>query len=471
MKTAIIIYAYKDIFLDTSIAQLREKTEHDDYEIVICADDGLSRSYDGTKVLVSNQIGRAKSFNAAVEQTDADILIFMRAPIKVGDMWLNVISEFLLNHPNSIVAPTVHTLDVTSWSSESNRYQNTSLDIYLNPLELRSANSDFSPIITSYCMIMKKRHFLAIGKFDEGMENGYGEDIEISIRNLALGNMNYVSKKSIVACEFTNDASKQTPHNKSRIIETWFKHKSSILYYALGHKDQNTCSLSSLLEYTTKAKVDSRTLVNKYFPAIGPINDLRNIADGKRLAIIAPGRSLDYINKSDILSHDIIIGVDYAAMLVKCDYAITDSVTYLAELMTKYQNDQFILPRELENRLASAYVRTSEITDCEYQYDRLHRGVAPDSPLPPFIDFEDQTLVAIHVALFMRPKSITLYGYDDQLIGGVSHTTDGGWYGDGKLLPNTESTSKRLAYIALGASALSRLAIRDKIPIIKVCHL
>ncbi len=475
MSATVIVYAYKNEFLDKSIDNLLDYTASDNLDkIIICIDkEDLEFARNDVTVIRTNGLGRAKCFNRAVAESKSDHIVFLRAPFKLSNDWLTTLLAEVSKFDQCIISPIVYTLDTSLWCAENRRYKHTTIRWDLNTYQTKESNSNITPITTSYCMLMSKNHFLDINGFDDGMNAGYGEDVELSIKNLSLGGTNIICTKTHIASEFEIDASPHTIKNKMRIAEMWFKSQTSHIYDALNISASNidTGRYNNYLNIVDKITNRTDDLIKKYFPHLGDIFRLRSIAFGKKMAIVSTSKSLDYINKSEISNHDIIIGIDHAALLLECDYVITDSVIKLADIKTRYSNDKLILPKELENRMLGEYVNTNDVIDVKYQFEYDQKSYIPILAYPPFCDYDNITLTAIHIALFMSPKSITLYGYDTHLIDGKSHMEQGGYYHDGKLLPNTEATQKQFAFCELGLASLSNLAIKLKIPIIKVSHL
>jgi len=90
---------------------------------------------------------------------------------------------------------------------------------------------------------------------------------------------------------------------------------------------------------------------------------------------------------------------------------------------------------------------------------------------PPFVDIDNIAVTAINLALFMRPCLINLYGYDTRLLSGRSHTSIGGYYQDGYVLNDSESTDNKYKFEDHVMRIIGDVAIKSDIPIIRVNHL
>lgn len=465
---SLIIHASRKEYLKETIDNIVDNTDLANISIIIAVAGDFEFIDDRVITMKCPKMGRSKAFNDAIISRKADFNILMRSPCKVSHDWLNKLLQSSKLHPLSLITPIVHTLDSTYWSSETSRYKSTTIGLDLN-LHERPNNGITTAIVTSYCMLITRQLYNAIGPFDEEIEEGYGEDVEYSLRNLAAGNTNIINNNVSISSEFSVERSSAMTRNKVRICERWLKYRSDKIYdYLKVDADKiNVGKLPPIPDYY----LNSRHLIERHFSHLGEFFDLHNIAHGKTLAIVAPGVSLDYVSISDIMRSDLIVGVDGAALIINCDYVYTDSVQMIARLQEKYQNDKLLLPDVVENRMTGEYVCTDEILRNKFRFERNRKGIKPSDVYPPFCNMNDATLTAIHIALFMGPRKIIVYGFDTHLVGGKSHTDRCDMYGDGKLLPDTESTQKHFAYAELGASYLSMIAVRVGIPITKVSHL
>lgn len=469
MSTSIFLYAYSNRLLNKSIESIEDHTPPD-VKIIVCQDADFNIS---NELIVSKTdgVGRARAWNQAVAQDESDTLIFMRAPVKVSEGWMEELLALL--DDKSIVSPRIYMLDTALWSSEPNCYHNVSMRWDLEPYAKNGTHSGGkSPLLTSYCIALKRSWFDSLGRFDDGMLPGRGEDIEFTLRNGLMGGSNKITQLSSVACDFEVDASPNTINNKARIAGVWLNRYANRVYDSLNLDATavKTGKINRLESLKEKCLYSIDWWVKHNIPELDEIYNLRNIANGKRVAIVAPGASIDYINSSTITSNDIIIGIDYAGLLYDCDYVMTDSVLILADLKTRYKSERFILPMELENRVAGSYVRTSDVTDVKYQYEKLPRNAIPSSASPPLCDFDQVTLSAVHLSLFLNPKTTMIFGFENGLTGGRSHTTRSEFYNDGYIYEDTESTKKLYAFNNHCLDHLGKLANNLKIPLIRINH-
>lgn len=471
MDSIIYLYAYSVNMLTETINEIIDNTIMKKTKIILCKDADFEFEHEDVTIYETNRVGRAKAWQIAFDNTDSEVCVFMRAPVKVSCDWFQRLSKHLSD--NNIITPNVHALDTQLWTAEPNCFTSVSMRWDLDHYDKRNRTTGvITPLVTSYCLMIKRSWLNKIGGWDTEMLPGRGEDTEISIRNSLMGGANVICDSAQVSVDFEIDASPETINNKARIASVWFGKYSSRIANKLNIDISQinigkTNRLNALKEMCVH---DINWWIKTHIPECDQIYDLQNIALGKRIVIVAPGKSIDYIPNYYISDHDIIIGIDYAGLIYDCDYVITDSVIVLAELKTKYKNDNFILPRELENRMAGAYIQTTEIADIKYQFERLPKNAIPTSIEPPICDFDTNALTAIHMALFMRPKSITLVGQDNGLINGKSHTERSDFYNKGEIWPDTEATRRMYTFNEHCLSILSRLASEQKIPLIRINH-
>lgn len=473
MPTSIIIYATNATYLDRTIDGILDNTPSDLIdEIIICNDSGFEYARDGVRIITSTNIGRAKAWNIAIAQAIGNTLIFIKSAVKFGPDWLQPILEILKEEPAALVTPVIHTLDTTLWASESSRWRRFGWRWDLELYDRQSYARPDSPAISSNCIAVNKEWFIEIGQFDDGMVAGAGEDIELSIRNWLLGGHIFVADDSLISCAQEVNSGFGTKNNHARIVEVWLQ-KYAYLYYNLkGIKpsDINTGRLHNLLKIRDKQKRSIEWYLSTYLPELYGIYSLKDTATDKRIAIVGSGASLDYIDNGYINVFDIIIGVDYAAKLFDCDYVISDSVTVITELRAKYEASKFVLPMVIENRIAGEFTSTSEIINGAYQFEYDARGSLPRDVNPPFCNFDNIMLAAVHFALFLNPTQITLFGFDNKLIGGRSHTTKISHYEDGKILSDTDSVRRNFAVYEYCLDHLGKIGCANSIPIMRIAH-
>jgi polypeptide N-acetylgalactosaminyltransferase len=466
-----IIYATDLKYLDKTIDGLLDRTPSID-EIIVCDDAGLGYTRTGVRVLTTDKVGRAKAWNAAAEQATGKTLIFLKDKTKVSDDWTLPLLKALQEEPQSLVSPVVHTLDLGLWMTEASRWRRFGWRWDLNLYDRTYTGRDESPAVSSYCIAVAKDWFNYLGGFDQGMQLGSGEDIEISLRSWLLGGSCRVCDDSTISVALEIDYGQQTLSNLARIAEAWFPGKAGYFYAARGLKPEalNVGRLSNLTRLAEKQKRPFEWFLGMKQPELFGIYDLKASAKGKSVAVVAPGPSLDVINPAMILRHDVVIGVDYVAKMFDCDFVFTDAVHVLAELRGKYQDNRFVVPVALQDRTAGKFVAASEVVPTAQQFELGQSGAGSSSLDPPLANFDSLALAAIHFALFLEPASVTVFGFDNKIIGGKSHTSKIDHYDDGRLWPDTDSTRRRFAFYEFGLDQLGRLAHAAGIPLLRVSH-
>lgn len=473
MPTSIIIYTTNVTYLDKTIDGILDNTPSNlIQEIIVCNDGGQEYNRDDISVINSSNIGKAKAWNLAFAKAIGETIVFIKGTTKVGSDWLQPILEILKEEPSALVTPVVHLLDTVLWSSESNRWKRFGWrwDLELYDRIASVARPD-SPAISSNCIAVNKNWFAEIGQFDDGMVNGSGEDLELSIRNWLLGGHIFVADESTIACA-QEIHGPGTRNNQARIAEVWLPKYAYLFYGLKGIKpsDINTGRLDDLLKLRDKQTRTIEWYLSIYMPELYGIYALKNVATKKRVAIVGSGPSLDYIDNGYINAFDIIIGVEHAAKLFDCDYVISDSITVITELRAKYAPSKFVLPMVITNRIVGELIPTSEVMHGAYQFESGVKGTLPNDVNPPFCDVNNILLTAIHFALFLNPVQITIFGCDNKFIGGRSHTTKIAHYEDGKVLFDTDSTRKNMAFYEYCLSRLGELGNISGIPILRLAH-
>lgn len=467
MKISIIIYANDLKYLKQTINSILNNI-HQSFlaEIIICNDTGIPHSDNTNKVLNTNFIGYAKACNAATRIATGSHYVFIKSKTKFSPDWANSILKTLRDNPESLVSPIVHTLDLNYWSTEASRWRRFGWRWDLNIYD-KSNNSNESPTISTYCIACRSDWFNKLGGFDDNMQYGAGPDIEISLRCWLFGGKVLIDDNTYIAVGIDQD--KPSIDNLSRIIEVWMPKYSHLFYENLQHTKHNTGKLDNLINLQHHQVKTIEWFINKLQPELGKIYELRNQSVNKSIAIVGIGRSIDFIDTNLINRYDIIIGIDYIPQIIQCDFVITESQQVISSLLESYKKEQFITPNAIINTLTNVSVPTNDIIDGNYQYE--HDYITPTSLFQPFIRNDDLMLTAIHLSLFLRPKSITVFGHDTKLIDGKSHTTQINEYNNGDILPDSESTSNKFNKTINNLRILSKLAQSVNIPLLSVSHI
>ncbi len=457
--TSIIIYATDDKYLNKTIDGIIDKTANL-REIIVCNDAQLTYNRSGVKIVSTNKIGRAKAWNNAANIAIGDDLIFIKDKTKVSDGWTNSIINVLDNKYNCIASPVVHTLDLGLWSTESSRWRRFGWRWDLNLYDRHFVNRNESPSVSSYCIAITKKWFDEIGGFDNGMDIGSGEDIEISVRSWLFGGSVEMVDDSIIAVALEIDCSSTTINNFARIIEAWFPTYSSHFYNSrnLQSNQVNVGRLDNLLKLQSKLKKSPEWFLNTKQPELFSMYGLAGSAAGKSIAIVGTGPSLDLINPALINRHDIIISIDYIGMLFDCDFVMADTVHVVTELKKKYADNKFIVPIALQDQASGSYVAAAEVVPAAQQFEMVPNNTITSSTDLPLCNLDNLILTAVHFALFLKPSSVYVFGCDNKIINGKSHTSKIEYYDDGKLFADNEATKRQFALCEFGLDQLGKIA-------------
>ena len=469
---SIILYTTDSKYVYRTINEIIDKTPKSLIdEILVCDDSGSGTVFDDTETLSSEQIGRAKAWNIAAKQAKGEELVFLGNPTKLSQDWLPPLLEAVHNEMK-LVTPIVHTLDFNLWASENNRWNRFGwrwdLDLYNRAFfEVKE-----SPTISSYCFVVGKEWFDELGGFDNGMQGGYGEDIELSLRNWLFGGRIETCDDSHVACAIRMDVGQHTVKNLIRIVETWMPKYSSYFYSARGldRNSLNAGRIDNLLKMQSKQKKSIEWFLGSLQPELLGVYPLKGSAIGKTIAIVGPGPSLDMVNPSWVNRYDIVIGVDYMGLLFDCDYVMTDEAHVVVELRKNYSEKKFVVPINLTNRAAGKFSPAADIVPGSVQFEQAPVGNIVSDMGPPFCNFENLVHTAVHFALYLGPTEISLFGCDNKIIDGRSHSAKIEYYDDGYLWPDSESIRRKFAFFEHGLDQLGRLALANKIPLIRVSH-
>ena len=465
---SIIIYCYNNEHIQHTIDGILNTVPADLLSEILICNDGAGEINSQFDELTSNKrIGRAKSWNKAINKTSSDTLIFINQCSKFSDSWVFDVIKELDENPNSIVSPAGHKLNTQLWSSNGNKVESYKIDWGLTPIE----SNDVETILAiPACFAIKKDRLLEIGGFDNGMEHGAGVITDISLKNILLGGNVKILKSCSVSSESVpcQPNHKNTIANNARIAETWLD-EYAYRYYDFIEIDKNaidTGSIAACLDLKQQQQYDIKWLVSKYIPGLSKIYDLQNIANNKSIAIICDGPSIDSIDKNLIFRNHLVIGIDYMGLHYDCDYVITLAANVVNDLLEKYSSDQIIVPNMMYS--GSGMDLASHIDDGLTQFDIDEEGSLPEKIRPPFCNFKSPVHCAVHIAAFMGADNIVLYGSDNKIIDDKSHTTKIEFYNNGRYWANNENTSKIFTFYEQGLDSLGKLLIKNNIKLLRM---
>lgn len=438
-------------------------------DIFICNTDNTIRDPNGSILGSSDKSNRANLWNAAADLASGSELVFIGRPTKFSKDWVKpLLAE--VKSENRVSSPRIHTLDLNLWSSENNHWSRFGWRWDLDLHSRLKTQTKESPAISSYCMAISKGWFNDIGQFDSGMQDGYGEDIELSLRSWLFGGSCTVCDDSSIASAIRPDHGSRTIQNLTRIIQAWMPNHSTDFKLARNIGDIDCGRIDNLLQLQKYQKKSVDWFLKSLQPDLLGVYRLRNSAYGKSVAIISPGVSIDMINPSLINRHDIIIGVDYMGMLYDCDYIMTSTAHVIIELRKKYDDEKFVLPLTINNRASGRYDSASAIAPNSIQFELAHRDDEISKVGPPFCDYENMTLTATHFALCLNPNDITIYGCDNKIIQGKSHSSRIEYYNNGEMFSDSDSTKRRFIAYETGLSILGKLASEVGVKLFRYNH-
>jgi len=466
---SIIIYCYNNEHIQYTIDGILNTVPTDILsEILICNDGaGEINLSEYNQIINDKRMGRAKSWNKAINKTSSDTLIFINQCSKFSDSWVFDVIKELDENPNSIVSPAGHKLNTQLWSSNGNKVKSYKMNWDLIPIE---SNSDKTMLANPTCFAIKKDRLLEIGGFDDNMKHGAGVITDISLKNILLGG----DVKMLKSCSVSSESVPYQPNhnntivNNARITETWldeYAHR----FYDFIEIDQNTIDIGNIavcLDLKKQQQHDIKWLISKYIPELGRIYDLQNIANAKSIAIICDGPSIDSIDKNLIFRNHLVIGIDYMGLHYDCDYVITLATNVVNDLLKKYPSNRILVPDVMYS--GGGMCLASSINDDLTQFTMAEEGLSPEKIHPPFCNFKSPVHCAAHIAAFMGADNIMLYGSDNKIIDDKSHTTKIDFYNDGHYWPNNENTSKVFTFYEQGLDSLGKLLIKNNIKLLRM---
>lgn len=462
-----VIYLDDNKHIDQTIDDLVDKTPKPLIDqIIVCDDNNVGYKREDITVLTTNNIGRASAWNNAARGIQNKQIVFLSQATKFSDRWLEPIHKILNEHRTAIVSPIIHRLDTNLWSMDNKCIARFGWRWDLKQYD-RLAKTSYSPSVSHHCLAVNKSHLTDLGGFDDNMKLGDGESLELSIRNWLFGGTVEIVESRIASFV----AEKECLDNLGRIAEVWFPAFASNFYRARNilPSDLNVGSLTNLTDLQEKQKITFDGYLSSQLPELLNIFGLFGTAAGKSVAVVADGPSIDKINPALIYRNDIIISVDYIGLRFESNYVVTSNAEIVTQLRRKYNDNQMVLPIVVESKAVGNLVNASDVAPDAYVYESCGVNDVNFGIMPPFANFGSVVHNAVNFALFLGGNVVTLYGCDNKIIGGKSHSRIK-YYNDGNVWSDTETTRSRFAGFEYGLDRLGKLAEDNGITLLRLNH-
>lgn len=423
--------------------------------------------------ILGDAIGRAKLWNLALESVDSEQVVFLNGPVKFKPGWFHLLKPYI--NELDLISSEICGLDRLHWSFDKVSWNKFGfrwdLDLICKRENINEPTGE-TAVLSAYCIAGKVSRFKAIGGFDGGMKIGQGEDLEISIRNWMMGGKCLVvlGSKIAITPRIAND---NDVANKARIAELWFGKRKQHFYDSLDIKpgDVKAGRLNNLSHLANKFTRTFNWYIEDHQPEIGRLYDLPKWS-GKSVGIVSNGHSIDVIDSATINRHDILIGVDFMGSLFECDYVVTNDVAVVEVISDYYKQKEIMLPVKVTDVNNGRYVHYKDFLPQANVFE-TSSNIMTDSKNanPPFIDYNDNTMYAAQIAMFMKPREIIIYGLDNKIIDGKSHTSKIEYYNGGSVLADNAVTRKHFANVEYGLSRLGIIASKKGISLLRMSHL
>lgn len=368
-----------------------------------------------TSIVSQDVIG---SINEEIINSASDYAVVILGDIKVlsgKDWWKS--DEYVYSIPE-------YELDTFLWQSRGSLI---SAAEFINMSMLKDfSDSNIGSTCSDNVLVVQVDRFRQLGGFDVRYRDSLFT--ELCLRHcVESGSLSHKFNSGRIACRPIRQENKHKVN--SLIAYNYFRKHYEVYKKITGHdfpKDSRYKQVNYDTDQFAKLNFDLK-MYNLYASA-----------EGKNIAVVGPGASLDSVCLDWLHDFDIIIGVDYVATMIECNYCITersDVASYIYN-NSEYCQNQMILPYKLEDRVSGTYT-SSDLFSGAIRYSKSNKHI---SIYPPFIDGTVES-VATHFAIYLRPDSITLFGIDDHIVGESSHTKRVAFYNDGRIWLDSDGIS------------------------------
>ena len=420
-------------------------------------------------VVIRNEMreGLIRSRNTAAAAAKSPIIVSMDPHIKVAPNWLLPIANRLEQRYNCVAVPLTRGLDAPTWMETSSAYAKTGWRWNLDFNWIPDDGSDMAPALAGHCFAFTKQWWEEIGGFDTGMYKWGCENIEFSLRTWLAGGTVEIVRDSVVAHWFKNKFNYEfdtttLEQNKARIAEVWFGDHKKLFYQSIRKKpgDIKFGDISERLAVRDRIqKRPFQWFLDNFLPDLQKIEMLKNRHANARVAVLGAGPSLDLVTKGMLEDFDVVIGVNYNALVFDCDYVVFHDLKPAESVMDakRYLPNQLLIPKKLKTAAGITSVPPpSKFDGCiTFELGPQDNDSCLNNKDQPFFHHASTAHTAIHIAAFIGAKSISLFGCDARLApDGRSHTTLVPQYNKGKYWPVNKDTENYIARINRGYDML-----------------
>jgi len=245
VSIVMVFYDYQFYNLRTTISSILNVDSSRIAEIIIVDDgstlkyimddcDAYVKSLRGVRLIRhKTQIGQLKSRLAGYNEAKSDIVMFLDVTVVVSRGWLEPIIDLLVSFPNIIAMPHYdHILDpvtmdyrhtpinlVASWS------WNLAIRMRLTPDTRILQDSRFitSPAVSGSAFAVRKAFLNSLGSLDEGMEDGGGEYLDLSLKTwFCHGSIMIATCSRVGVTALPHPQTVRTRSNRRHLIQTYF---------------------------------------------------------------------------------------------------------------------------------------------------------------------------------------------------------------------------------------------------------
>lgn len=199
------------------------------HEIVLI-DDG---STDGTRawlatlgapvrvLLNERNSGFAATCNRGAAAAEGEILFFLNNDLELLPGWIEPILEVFAQRPEAGLVGNVQ----LNFSTGAIDHAGIAFDAKGKPVHLTRDDGHYiRPVaaVTGACFAIRAASWRQLGGFDEGYVNG-GEDVDLALRAIDLGHVNYVALRSVVRHHVSASPGRKLrdEHNSARLARRW----------------------------------------------------------------------------------------------------------------------------------------------------------------------------------------------------------------------------------------------------------
>ena len=457
-----VIHVFNNAIDNNSILEVKAAIPDfiDQYDVIYKYDPSESIDIEKVSKRQVNENDICSAINHLIENSKSERLIIISGSLLIHTFNMRNAIQNFVNNDYDFVTGDTDSID-GFYGVKTSTVTAGKLNFNSNMQVTKQKYSSNSVLLNPCIFFFKKSSFIAVGSLDGSLLYGPEAIVSLSIDIVRRGYEIQTIDETLISADsnfYTYESANQS------IAAALFNTER------MDHLNLSTCK--NKLDNRKRRQEHFLMPLDDYLKAYNPViiidRELRRRFKDKSIAILYPGVSMDKIDHYNIYGYDFVIGIDFMARIFKCDYAFTQELHVLSDLLTVYHKDSIIATDYTFDRMQNKYINLRDVTDKAVIIETTASNIGL-GPYGPYFMHSDPLICISHLAIAAKPKLIQIFGADFCWLQGRSHI-DNPYYSNGFVRQESESTIQEYETTLRYLRNLSKVAINNNIRFMRNCH-